>query len=292
MKFNMKKAFTGFIIICMVFTISCNTKSTKEVDMLDKDNLIAWCIVPFDANERTPIERAKMLNELGLKKYAYDYRDKHIPQFEEEIKTMKTHDIVISAVWLWIQDTDENLLDPTSEAIVSIAEMAGLHTEFWISFPHEFFDGLSDDEMLDKSVETIRRLNERLVKSDCSIALYNHGAWFGNPENQIRIIEAIGTENIGIVYNFHHAHHEVDKFETLFPQMLPYLRSVNLNGMKKDGPKIITLGEGDEELGMLQIMKENGYEGPVGIIGHTEGEDIKLVLERNLEGLEKLREAI
>ena len=53
--------------------------------------------------------------------------------------------------------------------------------------------------------------------------------------------------------------------------------------------KIITLGEGDRELEMLRIIQASGYLGPIGIIGHTEGKDIRAVLEGNLEGLEVLK---
>jgi len=126
----------------------------------------------------------------------------------------------------------------------------------------------------------------------CTIALYNHGDWFGEPENQIKIIQAIGSDKIRLVYNFHHGHHQVDRFEGLFEKMLPYLSAVNLNGMSADGPKIITIGEGDKELEMLRVIKASGYSGSVGILGHTEGEDIRPVLERNLKGLEKLSAAL
>jgi sugar phosphate isomerase/epimerase len=264
----------------------------NEPDMLAQEKMIAWCIVPFDANERTPVERAGMLKELGISKLAYDYRDRHIPRFAEEIRVMKEAGIDISAVWLWIQDGGDQLLDPASEQIVRTVEDAGLETAFWISFPDTFFEGLSDGEKLQKAAGTLNKLNERVEPAGCSIALYNHGDWFGNPENQIRIIEEIGSDNIGIVYNFHHAHHEVDRFGELFPKMMPYLTAVNLNGMTVDGPKIIDLGKGEEELRMLKIMQEHGYTGPIGILGHTEGEDIKVVLERNLEGLDQLRDSL
>lgn len=264
----------------------------SEKGMLAQDKIIAWCIVPFDARDRTPAQRAEMLQELGIGKYAYDYRDRHIPQFAEEIRTMEASGIEMHAVWLWIQDAGDQLLDPASERIVRTVEQEGLKTEFWVSFPGQFFEGLSEQEKFDKAVGTLSKLNERVQKAGCSIALYNHGDWFGNPENQIRIIAAIGSDNIGMVYNFHHGHHEVAQFGELFPKMQPYLTAVNLNGMTPDGPKIIDLGKGEAELGMLRIMKQYGYQGPIGILGHTEGEDIRVVLERNLEGLVKLRSAL
>ena len=62
--------------------------------------------------------------------------------------------------------------------------------------------------------------------------------------------------------------------------------------MRKRGPKIITLGQGNRELSMLKVIMESGYTGPLGILGHTEGEDIRVVLERNLEGLRQLKESL
>jgi sugar phosphate isomerase/epimerase len=87
------------------------------------------------------------------------------------------------------------------------------------------------------------------------------------------------------VYNFHHAHLQVKEFPELLVKMLPYLKTVNLNGMKVEGPKILTIGQGDQELGMLKTLKESGYNGSIGIICHIETEDAKVVLERNLNGL-------
>ncbi len=75
------------LLLAMVLLTNCKAPvKTGQKDLLGKENLVAWCIVPFDANERTPLERARMLNGLGIGQFAYDYRDKHIPTFEEELK--------------------------------------------------------------------------------------------------------------------------------------------------------------------------------------------------------------
>ncbi len=130
---------------------------------------------------------------------------------------------------------------------------------------------------------------DRIEEMGCTMALYNHGGWFGEPENLVKIIEAIGSEKVRIVYNFHHGHEQLDRFGALLELMLPYLSTININGMKVEGPKIITLGQGDRELEMLRAIVSSGYDGPIGILGHTEGQDIQVVLEGNLEGLEALR---
>jgi sugar phosphate isomerase/epimerase len=233
-----------------------------------------------------------MLNELGISQLAYDYRDRHIPSFKREIEVLREHQIKLGAVWLWIEPTGEGILNASSKSILKILEETDSRTELWVSFPARVFEGISDKERLQKAVEILTELLVWAEKNGCTIALYNHGDWFGEPENQIRIIETLDSEKIRIVYNFHHGHHQVEQFETLFNRMLPYLSAININGMKVEGPKIVTIGEGDFELEMLKIIKASDYKGPIGILGHTEGEDIRVVLERNLKGLEKLKQLL
>ncbi len=47
---------------------------------LNMDNYFAWCIVPFDNQNRTPEQRIEMLKNLGFKSYAYDWRAEHLPE--------------------------------------------------------------------------------------------------------------------------------------------------------------------------------------------------------------------
>src|SRR3990172_10300906 len=67
--------------------------------IVSKDNLVAWCIVPFDAKKRGPEERAEMLVRLGFKKLAYDWRGEHVPTFEQEILQLKAQGIEFFAFW-------------------------------------------------------------------------------------------------------------------------------------------------------------------------------------------------
>ena len=60
----------------------------------------------------------------------------------------------------------------------------------------------------------VRYLADRLDKMGCSLLLYNHGDWVGEPLNQIAIIKKAKRKNVGMVYNFHHAHEQLDDFES------------------------------------------------------------------------------
>lgn len=266
---------------------------TQEKKMLfSRDNLYAWCIVPYDSVHRSPEQRAAMLKEIGLTSLAWDWRAQHLPILKEEISTLAHDGISLRSVWFWVDGGSGKTIDDANESILRTLEETKTHTELWVSFPGEYFVSLPDSQKTQKAVKTIRYIYERAKAIGCTIALYNHGDWFGEPANQVKIIEALGTKDVGLIYNFHHAHQQIDQFGDLLRIMKPYLRSVNLNGMRKEGPKILPLGEGDRELEMLKKLRASGFTGSLGILGHVEEQDARVVLQKNLEGLKKLLKAM
>lgn len=280
------------IIIAQLFE-SCSSSNEKVESLphlLAKKNIVAWCIVPFDSEKRNPEERAKMLSDLGIKSLAWDWREEHVSTLEEEINALKKYDIELKSVWFWVDGNNGMIMNNSTERILETLEKTETQTELWVSFPASYFDNMTDDEKVQKGIKTIKYLQNRTNKVRCKIALYNHGDWFGEPENQIKIIEGLEDKDVGLVYNFHHAHDQLDRYEELIQIMKPYLWTVNLNGMKKDGPKIMDIGKGDEEMHMIKKLISMDFHGSIGILGHTEGEDIKIVLKRNLEGLNNLVE--
>ena len=229
-----------------------------------------------------------MLKELGITQLAWDWRDEHLPAMEEEIKTLRKNNIKLKSVWFWVDGNPEEPLDDANNFILRTLKENDVKTELWLSFNDGYFEGLTESEKLKKGIATVDAINRKAKEIGCTLHLYNHGSWFGEPQNQVRIIEGIGTKDIGIVYNFHHARHQVNDFPGLLRIMLPYLSTVNINGMRENGPTILTVGRGDKELWMLQALRDSGFKGSLGILGHVDDEDAKVVLQRNLEGLKTL----
>jgi len=289
------KRMKNLVIILLAISAgitTCRSRNSGADGLFEKENLVAWCIVPFDAMDRTPGERAEMLTDLGFRHFAYDYRDQHVPSFREEIDVLKDHHITLSAVWLWTDPNADEIPDGSGRQILDILRETGTRTELWLGMPENAFEGVPDEESLARATAVVSDILHESEEIGCTLALYNHGGWFGEPENMIRIIEAVGPDRLRIVYNFHHGHQQVEHFKDNLEKMLPYLSTININGMRVEGPKIITLGQGDRELEMLRIIRDSGYTGPIGILGHTEGEDIREVLQRNLEGLEGLKKSL
>src|SRR4051812_9678316 len=78
---SIKRVFAPLVIIALLVSRSAAAK-----DIFDRDNLVAWCIVPFDAKKRTPAQRAQMLEKLRIHRFAYDWRAEHLPTFEAELE--------------------------------------------------------------------------------------------------------------------------------------------------------------------------------------------------------------
>lgn len=254
-----------------------------------KTNLVAWCIVPFDAKKRGPEERAAMLDQLGIKRLAYDYRAEHIPTFDAEIAALKKHGIELTAWWFPTSLNDEARL------IIEVCRRNQVSPQLWVTGGGATTN--SEAEQAARVEAEAKRIAEIAVAAKAigsTVGLYNHGGWFGEPENQIAIIERLkrdGLTNVGIVYNQHHGHDHLDHFEDLLAKMKPYLLVLNLNGMTaggdKVGKKILPLGEGDLDPKLLTIVRDSGWNGPLGILNHTD-EDAEARLKLNLDGLSRV----
>jgi sugar phosphate isomerase/epimerase len=252
----------------------------------DRSRLVAWCIVPFDAKKRTPAQRAEMLHELKIHRLAYDYRAEHIPSFEEEILTLKRHGIELTAWWF------PTVLNEEAKLILDLLKKHDVHPQLWVTGGGD--PAMRGDVEADFIVAEAKRLREIALAAEearCTVALYNHGGWFGIPDNQLRLIEAIDMPNVGIVYNLHHAHDQLDRLAENLAKMGPKLLALNLNGMQTDGDrlgqKIMVIGQGDRDREWFRIIQQSGFDGPIGILNHTDLDARQRLIE-NLEGLEGL----
>ena len=259
--------------------------------LFERNNLIAWCIVPFDSKKRGPEERAVMLQKLGFKHFAYDWRTEHISTFDAEVEALDRHGIGLDAFWVAPGE-----LNRESRIILDLLKRHGKKAQLWVllDLGNDRVQGAEQERRVKAAAEKLRPLAEEAGKIGCSLALYNHGGWFGEPENQIAIIERLkgqGVTNLGIVYNLHHGHDHLDRFAEVLTKLMPYLAALNINGMDpggdRAGRKILPLGQGSRDLELLRTIAASGYKGPIGILGHTQ-DDAEERLKDNLDGLDWL----
>ncbi len=275
------------LILFFLFNLSCSNRK----NFIEPKNVTPWCIVNFDALERSPEERIAMLKEMGFTKYGYNWRDKHLSEMKEEFALAKENHIEINSIFLWLNAKRDSIgkLSPSNERMLTILKDVAYKPTIWLSFSDNFFKELDQEQSISLAIDFIKFIKTKTDKIGCNIALYNHHGWFGNPYNQVEIIERLPQDSLEMVYNFHHAHHYLDEFPEIVKKITPYLSYVNVNGMRKEGPQILAVGEGDFEHEMIDLLMDEGFNGPWGILGHIETEDVQKVLEQNIKGLKALK---
>lgn len=255
---------------------------TRAAKLFAKENLVPWCIVPFDAAKRNSEERVAMLQQLGLVRCAYDWREEHVADFEREILAYEQGKIEFFAFWAW------------HEQAAALFEKHQLCPQFWIMIPDP--GERPQAERVAAAADQLVDLAERTKKIGCRLSLYNHGGWSGQPENMIAVcteLQRRGFSHVGIVYNWHHAHDRIQDWPLVFPQLKPHLHCLNLNGMNEGAnPKILAIGAGQHERAMIRVILEHDYAGPIGILDHQEALDSKVALEANLNGLNTISQEL
>ncbi len=278
--------FLGALISNSLFFSDLARSQESRPEIYDRSNLVAWCIVPFDSQKRTPAQRAELLDELRIRRLAYDYRAEHVASFEEEILTLKKHGIELTAWWF------PTVLNDEAKLILSLLKKHDVHPQLWVTGGGDpSMQGDAETAFIASEVRRLREIALAAQEANCQVALYNHGGWFGIPENQLRLIEAIDLPNVGIVYNLHHAHDQIERLPEILKKIGPKLLALNLNGMQTDGDrvgkKILVIGEGDRDRDWVRVIAQSGFRGPIGILNHTDL-DARQRLMENLHGLDRL----
>ena len=178
--------------------------------------------VPFDAKKRSPEERARDAPErLGFKHFAYDWRAEHLPTFDAELDALKRHNIALDAFWVAPGE-----LNKESRLILDVLKRHGVRAQLWalVDAGPDLVQGAEQQRRVELAASKLGPLAQEAKKVGCTVGLYNHGGWFGEPENQIAIVEKLkgdGIDNVGLVYNLHHGHAHLGRFKSLLTQMKP-----------------------------------------------------------------------
>ena len=345
------------LVVCMFCVIamhadakesgSCRTPPASE-GLWAHNNLFAWGI-SVDSISRSPEERARMLEQLGFKKVAYNWESKDIATFDEQIEAFKRHGLEIIA---WnMTDTDDpsevvdwktrkiqdmSVLAGQSKAApnaMSVAEMLDMFNrhhiapQLWlqrrmrisrpVSEPNKPVSEWTDEEKnrgfrnrlsyddpvattqeqalrVEREATRIKALAELAAPYGVKIGLYKHGGWIGISDNQVAImrrLRALGVTNVGLIYQFVHAHDEVDDtqdFSAVWKRLQPYVLAVNITGVHEGRTAIYPIiypSQGDLELGMMKTIEESGWKGPIGL-SPEKGGDAEVNLRSNIIGVD------
>lgn len=286
------KLHKSLLFSLLIIVISCT--SNKKEDIININEVSPWCILGFDSLNRTPEQRISMLKKLGLKKYGYNKGKGDLISMKKEFQLANENEIQITSIFLWLNANRDSIgkLSSSNQKIIDNLKDIEEKPTIWVSFSDNFFKNLNQEESIELAIKMLKFIKLKANEINCEIAIYNHHGWFGNPYNQIEILQRLSNDSIKMIYNFHHAHEYIDNFPKIAKIITPYISHVNINGMKKEGAKILTIGAGDYEYDMIKTLLTEGYSGSWGILGHIKDEDVEKVLKRNIKGLSLLNKKL
>jgi hypothetical protein len=273
-------------LLVLFLLIGCASARADVPKLYQPNNLMAWCVVPFDGAKRNPAERCEMLAKLGFTRYAFDWRAEHATDvmLEWEFTEVQKNKLTLQGCWFPAG------VGPDGERLLKWLKQFKITTELWVMLPQP--DGkLSDADKIKAAAHQVSALAKLAAADGHKIGVYNHGGWTGEPANMVAVLKEANQPNVGIVYNLHHGHDHLPKLAEHLKAMKPYLYAVNINGMEpfdgKTGNKILCVGDGVDDAAVLKTIADSGYTGPIGILGHTD-HDVERRLFDNLNGLNHL----
>ncbi len=204
--------------------------------LFDRDNLIAWCIVPFDGKKRGPEARAAMLARLGFRHFAYDWRAEHVPTFDAEVDALAKHKVGLDAFWC------PGELNAESKAILDLLKRRGVQAELWVDARagqrHRGRAPKSRRSGSPRRAASSARWPRRRARSGATWRCTTTAA--GSASRRIRSPSSSGctrqgVANVGMVYNLHHAQPQLGRLAATLKATMPYLRAINLDGVDAVG---------------------------------------------------------
>src|SRR4051812_34460335 len=143
------------LLACLLIAspLAAAAEPPKLADTFAMKNLVAWCIVPFDSQKRTPKQRVEMLQRLGFTQYAYDWRAEHLPSFPEEIELLKKAKISLKGVWF------PAAVGKDGEFILEALKKADVKTELWVMLPQPKAE--TQDAKVKESASLVKGLAQR-----------------------------------------------------------------------------------------------------------------------------------
>ncbi len=253
----------------LTISVVCLVLMAGTVHAADVAPFFPFCIDTHDAKKRTLDEQAKMLKELGYAGVGHLWLD-NIP---ERLKTLDAQGLKLYQITLRVDLNPEK--EPYDKA--KLKETLPLLKDRHVQILFLITGMKSSDEAGDaRAVEIVREAADWAKDSGTEILLYPHtGDWIERIEDAVRVAKKVDRPNVGVMFNLCHWLKVDGKQDVrgLLTMALPYLRAVSIHGA--DTPESIHAGTGNwiqplgqgsyDVYGLLNILKEIGYRGPVGL---------------------------
>lgn len=254
--------------------------------------LFAFCMDTHDSQKRDLRQQAKMLKELGYAGAGHLW----LEWVEERLRTLEEVGLRLFQIYLRgdVSAGAAAGYDPRLRKVLPLLKGKGVQLALLLQ-------GLrpGDPEGGPRARELVREVADLAREAGVEVVLYHHvGDWMERVEDALRVAEEADRPNVKIMFNLCHwmKKGEEGELRGLLERALPRLGAVSLNGSDTmaevksgKGQWIRPLDSGSYDLsGFLNILKELGYRGPVGLQCYGIGGDAREHLERSMAAWRRL----
>lgn len=253
-----------------------------------------FCIDWHDAKKRTFEQQARMLKDLGYPGVGHIWLDK----VEERLATLDAAGLRLFQITMTVDLAPGKTPYDAARFKEVLALVKGRGVQFCLIVK----GGPPSDPALDaRAVEVFREMSDLAGDSGAQLLLYPHQKdWIERLEDSIRVADKVERPNVGVMFNLCHWL-RVDPgrdYKPLLERALPRLWAVSINGADEhdDQPNwkryIQPLDRGSFDVGgLLDTLKDLGYEGPVGLQCFGIGGDAREHLARSMTKWRELNAA-
>ena len=242
-----------------------------------------------DDRHKTIRAQAEMLDELGYAGFGYTGFER-LPQV---CKALDDHGRLMFTTYTGASiEPDGYTYDP--KLADGVKALDSRKVIIWLTITSKQY-GTSSPEGDDQAVALVREIADLAAPHGLRVALYPHtNCWLERVEDAVRVAEKADRDNVGATFNLcHWLKVDGKDLRARLEEAMPHLFVVTINGADGDGTNwdrlIQTLDHGTYDVGgVLTLLADLGYAGPIGLQGYGIGGDAHDNLRRSMAAWKEL----
>ena len=271
----------------------CGSAVRGAEDPPPRQPFFALCMDTHDAKKRSLQEQADLLKELGYDGAGHLWLDK----LTERIKTLDAAGLKLFQVYvrLSVSPGEKRPYDPRLKDFLPLLKGRDTMLAVLIGGGRP-----SDPARDDRAVELLRELADLAQPYGVRLALYPHcGEWIERVQDAVRVVKKVDRPAVGVMFNLCHWLKVDDEknLRSVLELAKPHLMAVSINGADRaaevrsgKGRMILPLDQGAFDVpGLLKMLKEMGFRGPVGLQCYGLGGDARDHLARSITAWKKMQ---
>lgn len=266
---------------------SCKNTSNKQLDNVFYCQNTMW---DFDNKPETPLEKAQLMKSIGFDGLeGFGYKD-----FFELKKELDNEGLGMPVNYVKIDfGTDGKLKGVSLKEIKEMIKSSDKGNVIYLALVCEEFNG--NLEAGDKVIVPIlQELAEYAATFNVKLGVYPHVSFYCETVgHSVKIAELVNKKNFGATLNLCHLLkvEGMENIEAKLKTYTPWLFAVNISGadvgdtQKMGWDRLIQpLGQGTyDTYEFVKALKENGYDGPIGIQVYNLKGDVVATLTETIE---------